>query len=57
MATLYASKDHLNGDILNEWLKKLGSSWLWISKKATPDKPKTVIRDGKIVDLSSNKTK
>ena len=54
MATLYVNKDKLKWEKYQEWIAMLWSTWLWNSKKASDDKPREVVRDGKLVLLSNN---
>jgi len=54
MVTLYANRDNLKKEKLNNELWDLSSIWLWTSKKITDNGKKTVVKDWKLVILDSN---
>lgn len=57
MATLYVQKEKIKEGKYQEWLKELSSTWVTTSKKPTQTKEedKTIVRDGRVIVLNSNK--
>lgn len=60
MATLYVQKERIKEWKYQEWLKEMQSSWLSLNSKKTSvksDEPLTIVRNGELIVLPSNKSK
>lgn len=55
MATLYANKDSMRASMYEDWLGSFASTGMWMWKKPSSTWSNMVVRNGRLVDLNSNK--